>query len=78
MVGCSRSERCYFLIQKNSSLYLHLRVMKFDRMIVFIMVMMIRMKFKLEFFAVCWEHKGRAKGCNRTGLSDHILISPGK
>ena len=52
--------------------------MKFDRMIVFIMVMMIRMKFKLEFFAVCWEHKGRAKGCNRTGLSDHILISPGK
>jgi len=52
--------------------------MKFDRMIVFIMVMMISMKFKLKFSAVCRERKARAKGCNRTGLSDHILISPGK
>jgi hypothetical protein len=52
--------------------------MKFDRMIVFIRVMTISMKFKLEFSVVCWECKVRAKGCNRTGLAGSVLASPGK
>jgi len=38
------------------------------------MVMMISMKFKLEFSVVCWECKAHAKSCNRTGLSDHIFF----
>jgi hypothetical protein len=47
-------------------------------MIVFIMVIMLSMKFKFEFSSVCWQRKAHAKGCKRTGLSDSVLTSPGK